>query len=281
MEDRLWEIVVSLLPEDKSAPRQTYADREILLVVLWAVLHDRPMAWACQPENWPEDRRLARLPHPSTMSRRVRRPAFLSQLEGAHQRLREELGTPSALAIIDGKPLRVSDYSRDPDARNGRAYRGFGKGYKLHAVIDLRGVVLAFEVQPLNVNERQPAQRLLPGLPAAVRRVLGDGNYDSSPLHRQLAGTGRHFYAPPINGVAGPRSHRRRRMLVRLYQQAWGPRLENTRETIEREFARMSNLACGLKELPTWVRRQQRVRRWISAKLLLHHAYLIHKKQNA
>src|SRR5687768_6585716 len=103
MEDRLWEIVVSLLPEDKPDCRQTYSDREILLVVLWSVLHDRPMAWACQAENWPQDRRLIQLPHPSTMSRRVRRPAFLARLEAAHQRLREALGTPSSLAIIDGK----------------------------------------------------------------------------------------------------------------------------------------------------------------------------------
>jgi len=279
MEDRLWNIVVSVLPPDKPASRQTYSEREILFVVLWAALHDRPVAWACCRENWPVRCRPVRLPHPSTVSRRVRRLDFLATFSFAHQRIRTVLGPASTVAMIDGKPLRVSDYSRDPEARNGRAYRGFGKGYKLHAVIDLRGVVLAFEVQPLNVNERRPAARLLNQLPKEVRRVLGDGNYDSSPLHRQLTGSGTHFYSPPINGVAGPRAHRRRKLLARLYRRDWGVRLMNERESIERAFARMSNQACGLKELPNWVRRHRRVHRWISAKVLLHHAYLIHKQQ--
>ena len=279
MEDRLWEIVVSLLPQNKPSSRQTYSDRDILLVVLWAALHDRPIAWACREENWSARRRLPRLPHPSTVSRRSRQPAFAACLEEAHRRLRERLGAPHAVAIIDGKPLRVSDYSRDPDAKNGRAYRRFGKGYKLHAVIDLRGMVLAFEIQPLNVNERTPARRLLARLPKGVRRVLADGNYDSMFLHRQLDGTGVLFYAPPINNYAGPRTHHRRRVLARLYQCVAGELIENTREEIERQFALMGNVGCGLKELPNWVRRERRVSRWISAKLLLHHAYLIHRNQ--
>lgn len=281
MEDRLWKIVVSTLPIDQPGPRQRYSDRDILLVVLWAALHDRPIAWACRAENWSAVVRPPALPHPSTVSRRTRGLDFLATLSLAQERMRAALGPSSAVAIIDGKPLRVSDYSRDPEARNGRAYRGFGKGYKLHAVIDTRGVVLAFETQPLNVNERRPAGRLLKRLPPDVRRVLADGNYDSAALHAQLHGSGAHFYAPPHKGQAGPRSHHRRRVLARLYRGEWGIRLRNDREEIERSFARMTNQACGLKELPNWVRRHHRVRRWINAKVLLHHAYLIHKNQPA
>jgi Transposase DDE domain len=279
MEDRLWEIVVSLFPEDKPSARQTYSDGDILLVVLWAALHDRPIAWACQADCWPAHRQLARLPHPSTVSRRSRTPSFVARLEQAHRQLRERIGPASSTVIVDGKPLRVSDYSRDPDAKNGRAYRRFGKGYKLHAVIDLQGIVLAFDVLPLNVNERRPARQLLTQLPQGVRRVLADGNYDSAFVHQQLEGTGIRFYAPPLNNYAGPRSHRRRRILVRLYQRRVGALLENSREAIERQFGLMGNIGCGLKELPNWVRRQPRVRRWISAKLLMHHAYLLHKRQ--
>lgn len=68
MEDRLWQTVTSILPEDKPQPRQTYSDRDVLLVVLWAALHDRPIMWACQGENWSERVRPPRLPHASTVS---------------------------------------------------------------------------------------------------------------------------------------------------------------------------------------------------------------------
>lgn len=64
-------------------------------------------------------------------------------------------------------------------------------------MIDLAGAVLGFEVLPLNVNERVPAARLLASLPSGMRRVLADGNYDSSALHRLWEGTGVPFYAPP------------------------------------------------------------------------------------
>jgi hypothetical protein len=281
MEDRLWEIVTRVIAAGKPGPRQSYSDREVLLVLLWAALHDRPVAWACRPENWSDRRRPGRLPHPSTVSRRSRRAAFAACLDAAHRAMCSALGPSTAAAVIDGKPLCVSDYSRDPDARNGRAYRHFGKGYKLHAVIDLAGKVIGFEVLPLNVNERVPAARLLPSLPAGVRRVLADGNYDSSALHGLLEGTGVKFYAPPHKLHAGPRSHRRRRLLVRLMKGRFGKRLTDDREHVERQFALMGNVGCGLKGLPNWVRRQRRVERWVSAKLLLHHAFLLQKQAAA
>ena len=278
MEGRLWGIVVSAVPDDKPGPGRTYSDRDVLLVVLWAALHDRPTSWACSAENWGGGRRPARLPHPSTVSRRSRTAAFAACLAAAHGRLREAFGPATPAAVIDGKPLCVSDYSRDPDARNGRAYRHFGKGYKLHAVVDLAGVVLGFEVLPLNVNERVPAGRLLASLPPGVRRVLADGNYDSSALHRRLEGTGVRLYAPPLKGYAGPRSHRRRRMLVRLLAGRFSRPLTDDREHVERQFALMGNVGCGLKGLPNWVRRSRRVERWVSAKLLFHQAFLLGKR---
>lgn len=281
MEGRLWEIVTSVVACDKPARRQAYSDSEVLLVVLWAALHDRPIAWACRAEHWPERRRPTRLPHPSTVCRRSRGPAFAARMGAAHEATRAALGPPTRAAAIDGKPLLVSDYGRDPDARNGRAYRHFGKGYKLHAVVDFAGAVLAFEVLPLNVNERVPAARLLTRLPRGVRRVLADGNYDSSELHRLLEGTGVRLYAPPLKMCAAPRSHRRRRALVRLLTGPYGRRLSADREHVERQFALMGNVGCGLKGLPNWVRRRHRVERWISSKLLIHHAFLLHKRAAA
>lgn len=275
MEDRLWEIIESLVPDHKRNPRHTYSDRQVLLVVLWAGLHDRPISWACQSHNWPVPRSL---PHDSTISRRTRQPGFAALLKSAEQALRERLGSPGRAAIIDGKPLVISDYSRDPDSRNGRAYRGFSRGYKLHAVVDLGGAVLAHEVLPLNVNERVPAARMLVHLPESIRRVLADGNYDSSKLHSELAVSHIKLYSPPHNNYAGQHSHPRRHRLIRLQKHSVGRKIENQREHIERQFGLMGNYGCGMKGLPHWVRRLHRVTRWIDAKLLIHHAYLISRQ---
>jgi len=276
MEDRLWSIVCDVVPADKAEGRQKYSVREILLVMLWAVLHDRPMRWACQAENWPVEHRPPQLPHPSTVSRRRRQPGVQTLMNRCHEKFLERLAAADASgnwAVIDGMPLIVSDFSKDPDARNGRAYRHWGRGYKLHAVFDSRGVVLRFEVCPLNVNERVAANRLLPGLERYVRRILADGNYDGKPLHQRLEGRPLKLYTPLINDYAGPRTHPRRLRLKRLMDKPIGAKLRRTRDQIERQFGLFGNLGFGFKGLPNWVRRQHRVSDWMSLKLLLYHAY--------
>jgi hypothetical protein len=276
MEDRLWSIVCDVVPADKPEVRQKYSAREILLIMLWAALHDRPIRWACQMQNWPVGHRPAQWPHPSTVSRRRRQAGVQELLSRCHAKFLESLTASDprgAWAVIDGMPLIVSDFSKDPDARNGRAYRHWGRGYKLHAVFDNRGVVLRFEVCSLNVNERVPAGRLLPGLERYVRRILADGNYDGKPLHQRLEGRHLKLYAPLINNHAGPRTHPRRRRLQRLMQKPIGTQLRKTRDQIERQFGLFGNLGFGFKGLPNWVRRQHRVADWMSLKLLLYHAY--------
>lgn len=276
MEDRLWVIVLSLLSSEQSAsPRDTYDARTILMVGLWAILHDRPFCWACCPENWRPRWRPQHLPHASTLCRRWRRDDLQAAAQQVHQRVLQRLPASIPYAFIDGKPLIISDLSKDPDARNGRGTRGMARGYKLHAVIDAGGVVRAFDVQSLNVNERKPAAKLLLQLPSAVRRVVADGNYDSAPLHRVLETTHVRLYTPILNNYAGPRTHPRRRILQRLMQTLVGQKLLHWRDDIERHFARMGNIGCGLKGLPNWVRRHRRVFRWIWGKILIYHAWLI------
>lgn len=281
MEDRLWGIVCMVVPRCKAKSGQQYSDREILLVMLWAVLHDRPVCWACESENWPVHRQPPRLPHPSTVSRRARSAELAKFVGAAHATLRERLSDDCRTAMIDGKPLLISDYSRDPEAANGRSMRRWGRGYKLHAVVDAHGVVQAFEVLPLNVQERAAARRLLVDLPKSIRRVLADGNYDSGPLHSLLEPLRRKLYTPLIKNYAGPRSHPRRRRLLRIMNHDIGIKIANAREHIERQFALMGNLGFGLKGLPNWVRRQHRVANWISHKLLLYHAWRFHQAINA
>jgi DDE family transposase len=276
MEDRLWNIVCDIVPVDKLEVRQKYSAREILLVMLWAALHDRPIHWACQAENWPAVRQPAPLPHPSTVSRRRRKPGVEELLNRCHAKFLEFLTAAEARggwAVIDGMPLTVSDFSKDPDARNGRAYRHWGRGYKLHAVFNSQGVVLRFDVCSLNVNERVAARRLLPGLERHVRRILADGNYDGKPLHQCLEGCHLKLYTPLINNYAGPKTHPRRRRLQRLMNKPIGAKLRKTRDQIERQFGLFGNLGFGFKGLPNWVRRQHRVASWMSLKVLLYHAY--------
>jgi len=253
-------------------------DLDILLVSLWAILHDRPACWACCADNWPNQWRPARLPNPSTLSRRLRKEGVEQLRDRLHQAAVASFKIEDQVAIIDGKPLLVSDVSKDWDAKNGRGTRGMSRGYKLHCVMSPRGVVEAFEVQPLNVNERVPARRLCRKLPIKVRRVLGDGGYDSGPLHKCLGEIGIKLYTPILNRYAGPRSHRRRRVLLRLfYTKSWAG-LKSLRDCVERPLGWMGNVGFGLKGLPNWVRRLPRVTRWVSGKILLYHAYLLRKQ---
>src|SRR5512145_3253727 len=143
MEGHLWRMVERLLLwVEGNSRRCRYSDREILLVSLWAILHDRPMVWACQAQNWSDAFRPQRLPDPSTLSRRWKRLALQNKAYALHEHSVEKLGVPSRYAAIDGRPLPVGGCSKDPDARSGRSAGGPGKGYKMHALVDLRHVIL-------------------------------------------------------------------------------------------------------------------------------------------
>lgn len=281
MEGHVWCMVEHLLlwVEGKSH-RCRYSDREILRVSLWAILHDRPMVWACQAENWNEASRPARLPDPSTLSRRWKRPALPKRAYALHEHSVLKLGVSSRYAAIDGRPLPVGGCSKDPDARSGRSAGGLGKGYKMHALVDLRHVILAYAIRPMNQAEPTVALNLLEQAPARVTRVLGDGAYDSMRLHAAAQAHGRKLYTPLRENRVGRRKQARRLQLLRLGQHATGQRLLQSRNEIERTFGQSSTICFGFKGLPAWARRSQRVFRWIWGKNLLYHAWLL-KKQAA
>ena len=282
MEDRLWVIILTLLPpEQGDLGRDTYSTRVILMVGLWAILHDRPFAWACCPEHRPKEQRPEKLPHASTLSRRWRRNDLAEAADEVYRATMERLPCEGNVVAIDGKSLIVSDVSKDPDAKNGRGTRGMARGYKLHAVTDANGLVRGFEVTSLNVNERKPARLLLCKLPSSVRRAVADGGHDAASLHRLLEGSGVKLYTPLINNYAGPRTHPRRRVLARLLDHPTGQKLLHWRDQIERCFGQMGNVGFGLKGLPNWVRRQHRVNRWIWGKIILYHAHKISYAESA
>jgi hypothetical protein len=282
MEGRLWTIVLSLLPPKASKlGRFTFDARTILMVGLWAILHDRPFGWACDQSNWDKCWCPKKLPHPSTLSRRWRSGALQEQAEAMHAEAIRRLGLSSRYAAMDGKPLPVARHSKDPEARSGRGAGGMATGYKLHAAIDPQGVIVAFEVTSLPVGEPRVAKKLLRRRPEQITHVVADVNYDSQPLRRYAQKMKRRVYTDIRNGRVGNRQQPERVRMLRLLQRDVGQRLMHWRDSIERRFGQMGNFGCGLKGLHNWCRRIWRVRSWVGSKVLLYHAFLLAKRQAA
>jgi hypothetical protein len=132
MERELWPGLYHHLQAAARDFRQKYVQHQpwaVAAVLLWAALHDRPVAWVCDPRHWASTRlRPARLPSQSTASRRTRRAAFGLFLNRLTARLRGD-GLPSLALALDGKPLLVGGCSKDPDATFGRAAGQVGCGY--------------------------------------------------------------------------------------------------------------------------------------------------------
>lgn len=108
--------------------RYTYTDGAILEVYYWAVIHDRPTVWACDPRHWPRGLHRGPLPSQSQVSRRLRSPEVGALRERLEQRVLRAGRSPTLVAVVDGKPLPVAGHSTDPHARYGRAAGGKAKG---------------------------------------------------------------------------------------------------------------------------------------------------------
>jgi hypothetical protein len=276
MEHQLWKQIVAMLGTVCKRPRQsreTYSDEQVVKTWLWAVLHDRPVSWACQAENWPaHDRRWAK-PSDSRMSRRLRTPSVQALLRAVEQ---QALSLPGARLAwtIDGKPLVISGCSKDRQAGYGRAAGGKAKGYKIHAIVSLDGQIAAWRVAPMNKDERVMARRLLRW--AAIQGyLLADSNYDSNKLHALCEQRGNlQLVCPRRYGPSRGHGHRRQnagrlRSKDLLENPAWfGRQLFDQRETIERFYGCLSSWGGGLTHLPPWARTHRRVHRWIQAKLI-------------
>jgi hypothetical protein len=276
MERQLWKIISSCLTQlDRQVPKGDYEHSvgRIVRVYMWAVLHDRPVYWACDRRNWVGVRPPKKLPDQSTMSRRLRREDTQQMLNQLMERLD---GSPvcSLLRYIDGKPLPVSKHSMDKQATFGRGAGGIDRGYKLHAIYGPGNRPLNWSVTPLNQSEQQTAremidQRIGPGY------LLGDANYDANPLHE-------HAGRQQVR-LLTPRRYARARSIGHCKHSAYrqdaisrllGPSdfvrsMLPLRRRIETRFAHLTNFGGGLTGLPPWVRTLQRVRRWVHAKLIV------------
>jgi IS5 family transposase len=277
-------------------PRLVHRTATIVRVHLWAVVHDRPISWACDPRRWEARARPARLPDQSTMSRRTRGRhgrqfhAFLDAvaavLDGPSRRARA--GRLVSVAAVDGKALHVAAHSTDRDARWGRGTGQRAKGYKLHALVDATrraAMPLQWAVTPLNVDERAIARRFVQRLgdgPGGY--VLADALYDAADLHERSAAADRQLVCPrgkPGGGLGHRRQSRHRVRSIALTEpparlNGFGPALLNQRRGIERGFGNLTSFGGGLQGLPAWVRRIWRVRAWVYGKLLVNAARIRH-----
>jgi hypothetical protein len=260
-----------------------YSNAVVVGVWLWAAIHDRPISWACKREHWPARSEIRFLPSQSVMSRRLRSKPVKGLLEAMEKTLRER-GEPHWIKAIDSKPLVVGPYSKDREARWGRATKhGFARGYKLHAVWDGRAVPDAWRIEPMNVADTQAARQLLPRL-SGSGYLLGDGQYDSNQLY-DLAAEHHHQLVAPRRKTAKGLGHQKhspyRLRSIELQQHLFGKALSRERSQIERSFGGLTCFGGGLAPLPSWVRGRHRVELWLQAKLLINGIRVIHQRSLA
>jgi hypothetical protein len=285
VERELWPPLYHTLLEVARDVRQKYVQHPpwvIAAVLLWAALHDRPIAWACDPRHWAGTTlRPARLPSPATVSRRDRQAGFGLFLNELTRRLRGA-GWPGLLVVLDGKPLLIGGRGHDPDARFGRAAGHFGRGYKLHAAWGGRPLPEAWEVTPLHEHETRPAERLLAQLPGGY--ALADGNYDATALFDRAGACGYQLLAAQRDPNPGTGHHYQspfRLRCIALLATPFGRELFGRRAAIERAFGNATSFGGGLSPLPAWVRRRWRVELWVWAKLAINAVRIGHHQRLA
>lgn len=290
MDRDIWTTLMKALRRVERRMPQTlracrYPDRLIVRMALWAIGHDRPMVWACHRQNYHSVFRPRELPSQSQFSRRLRRSRIQTLLDQMQQHL---VGPPTSVqaTLIDGKPLPVSNYSRDPEARNGYGRGRMECGYKLHAWVLPDGRIPRFSVRSLNEGEAQVARTLLADLPKPTL-VVGDGNYDSAKLYGTVHAAGSWLVTPLKGQSEHPQRWRAmgegRRQAIRLWRRRPDicQRLMQRRDNQETTFGMLSGFGGGLGPLPNWVRRLSRVTLWVKVKLLVHHARLKNRKDAA
>lgn len=272
--------VVRAVARGRAAGSRRIPDWVVVLTLLLAAWHHKPILWACQRRHWPAwllriVERESVVPSPTTMSRRLRRPGVGEFLDACVALAQRDLGR-SLVAILDGTPLEVRAHSKDPHASFGWARGRTGRGYKLHLLLDRGGRILAFKLTPLDVSELAMAPRLVRQAPW-LAYVLGDALYDTHAVHRAVAAAGGQLVAPrqhpgaSLGHRAAARFGPRRRSIDLLEGPGtFGRALLAQRGAIERFFAQLDAGGEGLGELPSWVRTYPRVHAWVHAKLAIH-----------
>lgn len=276
MERELWNSLYYMATKlDNPMGSWKYSTADIVVVYLWCVICDRPMCWAVEKSNWPEELCPQCLPSQATLSRRMRKAEAQELMTQIEQTWIALSGIAQMwIRVIDGKPLTVSGVSKDADAGYGRAAGGKAKGYKLYAVWCSGPLPLAWGLARINVAEETMARRLIPDLPGSGY-LLGDPIYDSNVLF-DLAHAADHQLLAPKRVKGSGLGHKRhspyRLRCIELMKHRFGKAVFRCRRQIERDFGNLTSFGGGLVCLPAWVRRFTRVRNWVHGKLLVNAA---------
>jgi hypothetical protein len=272
--ERLYQITLKLWPRREKAVQ--YSGRLIVLMYLWTVIRGKPRGWVCDRRNLPAALEHAAIPSSSQFRRRLKTPPVQARLTELENHLR---GSPEEKMLgcwlLDAKPLVVSPYSKDKSAQWGYAYDRKARGYKVFAMSDLHGRVVAWQCRPMNEAEPTVARELLeqtdrPGY------VLGDSIYDSGPLHELTARRDLQLIAPrkQPGGNIGKRARPPNRLhaiaMLETFNNTFGRSMYAQRTRIERVFSRMTSSRVGLDHLPPFVRTPTRVQLWIQGKIILY-----------
>jgi hypothetical protein len=266
--------------------RCRYDDNVIIFIYFISVIADRSMRWAYDRSHWPLWARRLTAPSYSQVMRRLDSGSVQRTLAEVNTTFRARLPRTSQKAV-DGKPLVVGVYSKDPDARWGKLNNhDWARGYKVHALADACGAVETFDITPLDAGESTVARQLVQRLALPGVTLRGDANYDANALYVAVAERGGRLVAPrrkPGTGLGHHRQHPDRlRAIVELEQLPGGCRAHRRhRCRIEQCFGHLTNLPFGLSPLPNWVRRLKRVKRWVTAKITLYHLYLSLRQTHA
>lgn len=261
-----------------------YSDSIVVLIYFLGVIRDRSPRWARQKRNWPLWMRRLEPPSYSQLMRRLATPSVQRLIAQLNGEFRGQLPC-SREKFCDGKPLVVGGFSKDPDTAEGKLPGdGWGRGYKLHVIIDACGAVDLFELTALNVGEATVMRRLVALMDLSEVLLRGDSNYDSNPLYAAVAARGGRLIANrkrPGTGLGHcPHHPDRRRAIEELEQSPESARAHKRhRIRVEQGLAHLTNLPFGLSPLPNFVRRRPRVARWVLAKITLYHLALILRRQ--
>lgn len=263
-----------------SGRRKKFTDVLIVKMYLWSVAHDCPLCWASDRRNYNSLFRPARLPSNSQFCKRLKSPRVQALLTALSNRLVHS-ESPTFQLLLDARPFVVGSCTKDAEARGGRISGGFAKGYKLHAIVTDDGRTLVWSVMPLNVAESTVALELI-NQARHKGIILADANYDRTPLFEAAAAHGGQLLTPKRRGKAyGHRQQSEARLTAHFVYRCARKMLWRRRVRVESVFGNQSSYGGGLGPLPSWVRTLGRVRRWIGAKLILHHARLAVKSQAA
>lgn len=282
MEDELFKQVYHLIKQtakNKTLKRATFSHAQILRTYFWAVIHDRPIYWACKKKNWPIYYRRHQLPTASTMSRRLRTETIQKLLKQMEHSLIQRVPR-STCRWIDAKPLPIGGNSKDKDSRFGFGASCIAKGYKLYAIADKNQGFVRWTIKSMNKSESKIAQELIRTLDNQGY-LIGDGQYDKNRLYDMAGRKAIQLVAPQRIRNAKGLGHRRHSLYriraMDLIKRPFGQSLIESRKGIERMFGNLTCFAGGLKPLPHWVRTLFRVRLWVQAKMILYHTWRIYK----